>query len=75
MPRAAAARVASAAAHDPEIAAQIATLRELKAAIPQIVPERSIRLPATGGLPRGPVTFAIAACIAMILATGLLRRR
>lgn len=72
LPRSDAARVARAAAQDPSIAAQIATLRELKAAIPETVPERQISLPPPSGLQHGPVSFAIAACALLLAATGFI---
>lgn len=72
LPHSDAARVARAAAQDPLIAAQIATLRELKAAIPETVPERKISLPQPSGLQHGPVSFAIAACALLMVATGFI---
>lgn len=72
LPRSDAARVARAAAHDPMIAAQIATLRELKAAIPEIVPEKKISLPASPGLQHGPMPYALAACLLLLAATSFI---
>lgn len=66
LPRDEAARVARLAAQTPAVAAQIATLRELKAAVPEIVPERDIRLPARRGFPAGRLAVAAAAVMLLV---------
>ena len=65
--RAESASVARAAARNPAIAAQIATLRELKAAVIDVVPERELSFPLAG--PRRSVRtgYAAVACVAAIL--------
>lgn len=67
-----AARVARAAARDPEIAARIATLRELKAAVPGLVEERGVVLPSRSAMPAGRAALVIAASMVLLLCAGLL---
>ncbi|MCK6450277.1 MAG: hypothetical protein L6R19_05390 [Alphaproteobacteria bacterium] len=67
----AAAEVARAAAQSPAIAARIATLREMKAAVADLVPGASFALPE---LPRRRFRTwpAAAACLALVLVAGAL---
>lgn len=70
--RSEAAGVARAAARSPVLASHIATLREMKAAITDIAPERAIALPGMR-LGRGrAIGFAAAAAIAFCLFAGLI---
>lgn len=62
----AAAGVARAAAGDASVAAQIATLRELKAAVAAAVPDREIKLKPGGPAPKR-IAFAAAAAIALFV--------
>ena len=68
---AAAAGVARAAASNASVAAQIATLRELKAAVAAAVPNREIKLDA-GALPIRRIAFAATAVIALFVVGALL---
>jgi hypothetical protein len=61
-----AASVARAAVQYPAIAAQIATLREMKAAVADLTPERELTLPEQRGLPLGRTAMAAAASIAIL---------
>jgi len=67
-----AAWLARAAARDPAIAARIATLRELKAAVPALVPERRIALPSRVRTRVTPGFAAVAAGLLLLIATGML---
>lgn len=62
-----AASVARAAAENPAVAAQIATLRELKAGLADVAPGREIKLPASGGVSLTKVVFAAAASVAIFV--------
>lgn len=64
-----AAEVARAAARDPAVAARIATLRELKAAVTDIAPERELIIPRSASRAWG-LGHAIAACL-IFLASGI----
>lgn len=70
--RADAAGVARAAARSPELAARIATLREMKAAVAEIAPERHLSLPAQRPRRRAAMRFAAAAAVVASLLAGLL---
>lgn len=72
LPGAEAAAIARAAARNPSIAARIATLREMKAAIPGIVPDRQIELPVRPLYNRRFGAMAAAACTLLVLATALI---
>ena len=65
-----AASVARAAADNPSVAARIATMRELKAAVADAVPQRELSLPA----PNAAVKWAggVAAAVAAFIAVGAL---
>lgn len=72
LPRDEEARVARTAAQNPFIAAQIATLRELKAAVPDIVPERDIALPDKRKRAGGNIAVAAAVGMLMFMSAALL---
>lgn len=66
-----AARVARVAAGNPSVAAQIATLRELKAAVASAVPDREIRL-SGGGPSFHRIMYAAAAVVAFLVGGAVL---
>lgn len=66
-----AAGVARAAARSPSLAARIATLREMKAAVADMAPERKLSLPEREPASRWRPAFAAAAAIAICLFGGL----
>lgn len=66
-----AARVARAAAGNSSVAAQIATLRELKAAVASAIPEREIKLPG-GGPAFRRIMYAAAAVVAFVVGGAVL---
>lgn len=65
--RADAASVARAAARKPAIAARIATLREMKAAVSDVAPERELAFPSLSPRRRVRAGYAAVACVAALL--------
>ena len=66
------ASVSRAAVDNPVIASQIATLREMKAAVAEIIPDRKLKLPEQDGFPLGRIAMAAAASIAIMTVTTML---